>query len=95
MKTILAVDFDGTVVDHRFPDIGVEAPGAFRWLRRFQEQGAMLILFTMRSDGRADGTNPLSEAVEFCRRRGVEFWGVNHNPEQSSWTGSPKVYAHA
>lgn len=91
---IIAIDFDGTLVDHRFPDIGDENPGAFRWLKEFQEAGARLILWTMRSDDRPDGTNPLREAVEFCRDRGVEFWGINENPEQRGWTGSPKQYAH-
>lgn len=41
-----------------------------------------------------DGTDPLTDAVEWCRARGVEFWGVNKNPEQKDWTASPKVYAH-
>ncbi len=92
---ILAIDFDGTLVDHQFPRIGEVVPGAFHWLKRFQELGARLILLTMRSDGRADGSNPLQEAVDFCREQGVEFWAVNDNPEQSSWTSSRKVYAHA
>lgn len=91
---IIAIDFDGTLVDHRFPDIGDEVPGAFDWLKRFQEAGARLILWTMRSDGREHG-DVLSSAVEFCRARGIEFWAVNGNPQQSSWTQSPKCYAHA
>lgn len=98
MSTIIAVDFDGTLVDHRFPDIGGEAPGAFAALKQFQEAGAKLILWTMRSD--FEGTDHLAtrgyltEAIEFCRARGIEFWGVNCNPDQKSWTQSPKVYAH-
>ncbi len=96
---ILAIDFDGTIADHRFPDIGAPVPGAFRWLKRFQELGALLILFTMRSDGRSgigkQNGPVLTEAVEFCRANGVEFWAVNDNPEQAAWTGSRKVYAHA
>lgn len=90
---IIAVDFDGTIVDHRFPDIGQESPGAIKWLKAFQDAGAKLILWTMRSDGSVDET-PLADAVAFCRERGLEFWGVNANPEQASWTQSPKVYAH-
>lgn len=91
---ILAIDFDGTIVDHRFPRVGLPAPGAIEWMRRFQDLGAKLILWTMRSDSREDGGNYLSEAVEHCRKYGIEFWGVNGNPEQASWTGSPKAYAH-
>jgi hypothetical protein len=92
---IVAIDFDGTIVEHRFPKVGAPAPGAFRWLKRFQELGALLILYTMRSDGRKDGSTPLKDAVDFCRANGVEFWQHNHNPEQGTWTQSPKVYAHA
>lgn len=91
---VIAVDFDGTIVEHQFPRVGPPVPDAFRWLKRFQDLGAKLILWTMRSDGRADGSNPLTDAVEFCRSHGIEFWAVNVNPEQSSWTGSPKAYAH-
>lgn len=91
---IIAVDFDGTLCDHRFPDIGMENPGAFEALKRFQEAGAKLILWTMRDDERAGTRKVLSEAVAFCKERGVEFWGVNENPEQRGWTGSPKQYAH-
>lgn len=93
----ICVDMDGTIVDHRFPDIGVEAPGAFYWMKQWQQAGAKLILWTMRSDGRTgDGKENgpvLTDAVEFCRARGVEFYAVNENPTQKSWTTSPKAYA--
>jgi hydroxymethylpyrimidine pyrophosphatase-like HAD family hydrolase len=85
---IVAIDFDGTIVDHRYPDVGPEVPGAIRWMKSLQEAGAKLILWTMR-----DGET-LAEAVAFCRGKGVEFWDVNANPGQRSWTQSPKVYAH-
>lgn len=96
---IIAIDFDGTIAEHEFPEIGAAVPGAFEWMKRWQEAGAKLILWTMRSDGRsADGKREngpvLTEAVEFCRANGVEFYGVNCNPGQASWTQSPKVYAH-
>lgn len=91
---IVAIDFDGTIVDHRFPRVGSPAPGAIEWMRRFQELGAKLILWTMRSDGREDGGNYLTDALNHCRTYGIEFWGVNGNPEQKEWTGSPKAYAH-
>ena len=88
----IAIDFDGTIVLHEFPDIGREVPGAFEWMKKFQDAGCKLILWTMRSDG--DNFGPvLTQAVEFCRERGVEFWGVNENPGQD-WSDSPKAYAH-
>lgn len=87
-----AIDFDGTIADHVFPDIGKPVPGAFKWMKRLQAKGARLILWTMRSDGGNAG-DVLTQAVEFCRSKGVEFWGVNCNPEQHAWTSSPKVFA--
>ena len=89
----IAVDFDGTLVDHRYPEIGPEADHAFTWLRRLQEAGAMLLLWTMRSDGGSDGP-VLTQAVEFCESRGITFDGVNEGPGDRSWTTSPKMYAH-
>ncbi len=85
---IYAIDFDGTLSEHVYPDIGKEVPFAFDVCKRLQERGDKLILYTMRSG------KELDEAVEWCRSQGLEFWGVNENPEQSSWTASPKVYAH-
>lgn len=91
---IIAVDFDGTIVDHVFPEIGDPVPGAVQWLKEFQAKGAKLILWTMRSDGREGGGNYLRDAVEYCRKNEIEFWGINENPQQKSWTGSPKAYAN-
>ena len=94
----IAIDFDGTIAEHEFPDIGNAVPGAFDWMKRWQAAGAKLILWTMRSDGRTgegrENGPVLTEAVEFCRRHGVEFFAVNGNPTQACWTKSPKCYAH-
>lgn len=101
-RIIIAVDFDGTIVEHRFPEIGLAVPGAFGWMQTFQSLGAKLILWTMRSDHRSEIHSPeghkadrsyLDEAIQFCRGNGVEFWSHNENPEQGSWTKSPKAYA--
>lgn len=90
MKPI-AIDFDGTIVEHMFPGIGSPVPGAIKWLKLFKEAGAVLILWTMRSDGIPAYTKFLTAAVEFCRKHGVEFDFVNENPQD--WTNSPKAYA--
>ena len=88
MKKIIAVDFDGTIVSHMYPKIGIENPSAIRVLKKLIEQGHQLILWTMRSG------EPLNEAVAYCEERGISFLGVNSNPDQFSWTTSPKQYAH-
>ncbi len=89
---IIAVDFDGTIVEHQYPRIGRGVAGAIKWLKRFQELGANLILWTMRCDDTTPAGNLLTEAVSYCQSRGLKFWAVNTNPQQN-WTNSPKVYA--
>ena len=73
---IIAVDFDGTIVEHRYPQIGKEIPFAIATLRQLQAERHLLILWSVR-EGKL-----LEEAVEFCRKRGVEFYAVNHPDEQ-------------
>jgi hypothetical protein len=88
----IAVDFDGTIAEHKFPEVGKPVPGAFEWMRKWQEAGARLILWTMRCD--SPKGNYLADAIDLCRGNGVYFFGHNRNPEQSEWTTSPKAYAH-
>lgn len=74
---IIAVDFDGTIVEHRYPAIGKELPFATETLRKLADEGHRLILWTVR-EGRL-----LQEAVDFCRNRGLEFYAVNRDyPEE-------------
>jgi len=85
---VIAVDFDGTCVDHRYPDIGPDAPGCVSKLLTFVAMGHHIILFTMRSG------QHLTPAVDWFAQRGIPLFGVNVNPEQHTWTDSPKAYAH-
>lgn len=90
----IAIDFDGTIVQHEFPEIGREVPGAFFWMKEFQKRGAKLILWTMRSyDGDDEMGDTLTPAIEHCRENGVEFIGHNENPLET-WSTSHKQYAH-
>lgn len=85
----ICVDFDGTLVEHEYPDVGQAVPGAVYFCREFVAAGAKLILWTMRSDGPT-----LTDAVNFCRDNAIELYAVNGNPDQASWSTSPKAYAH-
>ena len=74
---VIAVDFDGTIVEHRYPAIGKELPFAIETLRKLAKEGHRLILWTVR-EGKS-----LDEAIEFCRSRGLEFYAVNRDyPEE-------------
>ncbi len=83
----IAVDFDGTIVEHAYPLIGKEIPFAIDTLKRLQrELHCRLVLWTVR-DGEL-----LDEAVEFCRARGLEFYAVNKNDPDEEF-GSRKISA--
>lgn len=92
---IIAVDFDGTCVTHEFPKIGKDI-NAVPVLKSLVENGHQLILFTMRSDttdGHGETQNYLTDAVEWFNENGIPLYGVQTNPEQHTWTTSPKAYA--
>ncbi len=84
----IAVDFDGTCVDHSYPDIGDECPGAAETLRELAELGHKIILYTMRSG------EELAAAQQWLTERGIPLYGVNQDPDQVAWTGSLKCYAN-
>jgi hypothetical protein len=70
---IIAVDFDGTIVEDRYPDIGRPTLFAFETLKKLQEDGHRLILWTYRVQDK------LEAAVAFCRENGIEFYAVNQS----------------
>ncbi|WP_353779824.1 BT0820 family HAD-type phosphatase [Winogradskyella sp. 3972H.M.0a.05] len=88
-RLIIAVDFDGTIVEDAYPKIGKPRIFAFETLKRLEEDGHRLILWTYRCDVR------LQEAVDFCRDNGIEFYAVNHSfpEEQFDNSKSRKIYA--
>lgn len=74
---IIAVDFDGTIVEHKYPAIGREIPFAIETLKKLRDDHHKLILWSVR-EGKL-----LQEAVDFCRERGLEFYAVNKDyPEE-------------
>lgn len=74
---VIAVDFDGTIVEHRYPEIGKEIPFATSTLKMLIKEQHRLILWTVRKG------ELLDEAVKWCRERGVEFYAINKNfPEE-------------
>lgn len=84
---IIAVDFDGTVVEGNYPRIGRDI-GATPWLHRWVDAGAKLVIFTMRSG------EQLQDAVDWYEEHGIPVHGVQATPTQHEWTESPKAHAH-
>jgi hypothetical protein len=73
----IAVDFDGTIVEHRYPAIGEEKLFAFETLKQLQKLGHQLILWTFRHG------KELDDAVEYCKKNEVVFYAVNKSyPEE-------------
>ncbi|GGZ47085.1 MULTISPECIES: BT0820 family HAD-type phosphatase [Mesonia] len=73
----IAVDFDGTIVENAYPGIGETKIFAFETLKRLENEGHRLILWTYRHGKR------LQAAVDFCKENGLEFYAVNMSyPEE-------------
>lgn len=78
----IAIDFDGTIVESKYPDIGKPKMFAFDTLKKLQDKGYILILWTFRYG------KELDEAVEFCKDNGIEFYAVNESyPGEEYKTG--------
>lgn len=90
----IAVDFDGTIVENRYPEIGDERMFATETLKMLIQDRHRLILWTCR-EGRL-----LDDAINWCKERGVEFWAINKDfPEEditktiSSQERSRQIYS--
>jgi hypothetical protein len=93
---IIAVDFDGTLCEYAFPQIGPQNEQQQQLLETLVElknNGHKIILWTNRGDN--ESYKSLSEAVEWCKQKGLEFDAVNENlPNQKKLSGySPKIIA--
>ena len=88
--TIYAIDFDGTLCEDAWPDIGKPNYILIQILKALREKGDKFILWTCRT------ANRLDEAIAWCKEQGLEFDAVNENlPEIIGQFGteSRKVFA--
>lgn len=88
---IIAVDFDGTLCENNWPEIGEPKFGTITYLLKEKKQGAKLILWTCRVG------EMLEKAVTWCAEHGLEFDAVNENlPEiiESFGTDTRKIFAN-
>ena len=92
---IIAVDFDGTIVEHQFPEIGKMVHGAYEALTKLRENGHTLVLWTCRNniDPALNGRKVLDEAIEFLQLQGLKFDAVNKNSISIDFCPVPKIYA--
>jgi len=92
----IAVDFDGTLCQYAFPDIGDPTQDQIDLMNRLiqmRQEGHKIILWTNRGDN--EQYSSLTDAVNWCKSRGLEFDAVNSNlPDQKKLSGpSPKIMA--
>ena len=86
---IIAIDFDGTIVEDAYPAIGKPKLFAFDTLKKLQNEGHRLILWTYRSGKK------LEEAVQFCESNGINFYAINasYEDEEIDSEKSRKIHA--
>ena len=78
---IIAIDFDGTIVEDAYPNIGKPMIFAFETMKKLQSEGHRLILWTYRTDKK------LQEAVNFCKQQGLEFYAINKSYPEEEFDG--------
>ena len=78
---IIAIDFDGTIVEDAYPKIGKPMIFAFETMRKLQSEGHRLILWTYRTEKK------LQEAVDFCKQQGLEFYAINKSYPEEEFDG--------
>ena len=76
----IAVDFDGTIVTHEYPNIGKPIPFAIETLKKLQQEDHHQIILWSCREG-----DLLKEAVDYCAAKGLGFYAVNSNfPEETA-----------
>lgn len=107
---IIAIDFDGTCVTHEFPNVGAEIGAAevLKKLVAKGHQLILWTMRSHKLEGVLEDENfgygkckqtilpsdGLDDAVQWFIKHKIPLFGINENPTQSSWTSSPKPYAH-
>ena len=93
---IIAVDFDGTIVDHEFPKIGALKPGAKEVLNKWNEEGVEVIIWTCRNqvDPECGPEADIFAVRNFLNDNGIKFTTINeHAPGMPFRLQSAKAYA--
>jgi len=91
---IISIDFDGTIVEHRFPEIGELKEGAKEVINWMVSRGHSVAIWTCRSrDNYVPGRDTLQEAIEFLNANGIKYHSVNDNVPGISFKPFPNIVA--
>lgn len=89
MIMIICIDFDGTLCQSKFPELGPTMPGAIEVMKQLKADGHYLIIWTCRCGER------LLEAINWLLEHDIPFDRINdHNPDNMKLygEGGKKVY---
>ena len=84
---IYAVDFDGTICEHEFPNIGAPKKDVISFIKKEHANGEKIILWTCRK-----GVY-LEQALLWCLTHDIPLDAVNENLPGLGFDTSNKIYA--
>ena len=86
MPFILAVDYDSSLFEGSYPEIGAPKQDIIDKVKEFKRHGAEIAFWSCRSEGRV-----LEEAIQRCKEVGIEFDAINDNvPSQKQYMEEQK-----
>lgn len=89
-KPIIAIDFDGTIVEHKFPEIGELLPYAKEVINKLF-QSSVIIIWTCRNE--KETPNEFAAMVKFLEDNGIPYHYINENYPENGFLPEPKIYA--
>jgi hypothetical protein len=90
---IIAIDFDNTIVEQKYPNIGNLKPSAKEIINKLYYEGFVIVIWTNRSNKRLDERQDLTEAVNFLNENKIKYDEVNRNSKIVKYGCYPKIYA--
>lgn len=85
-KYVIAVDFDGTIVQHRYPEIGDTIDGALEGLSQLAMDGHYIVIWTCRVG------KELLDVKNWLDSNGVIYDSINRNAGCVNFPTGPKIY---
>ena len=83
---IIACDFDGTLCENKYPEIGAPKIEVINRLLEEKKTGSKIILWSCREG------DTLLNAIKWCEQFGLSFDAVNDNLKEIPFS-SRKIYA--
>ena len=74
---IIAIDFDNTIVEEKYPEIGELRKYAGYYINKLYEDGYKILINTCRAEEYQD------HAETFLREKGIKFHQINNNLPES------------